>query len=130
MPRARQVSCCLLTASGERWSLHWEAVTVDVIPSYRSSDGVGSSWGNRPAAQKYLQVSSERVAARAPWGQWQVRLIRPGSLPCQPPLAGLAQNPFSAVIAGAIANQLGLTLKGQLIGHLGVRGSIIYASLS
>lgn len=83
---------------------------------------LGSSWGNRPVGQKYLKVGSERVAARAPWGQWEARLICPGSLPCQPPLAGLAQNPFSAVTAGAIANHLGLTLKGQLIGHLGVRG--------
>ena len=83
---------------------------------------LGSSWGNRPVVQKHLQVRSERVAARAPWGQWQAWLIRPGSLPCQPPLAGLAQNPFGTVIAGAVAHPLGLTLKGQLIGHLGVRG--------
>lgn len=42
--------------------------------------------------------------------------------PLQSPLAGLAQNPFSAASAGTAVNQLGLALEGQLIGRFGFRG--------
>ena len=62
---------------------------------------------------------------RCPWQAW---CIHPGSLPLQSPLAGLAQNLFNAVIAGTTANQLGLTLKGQLIGRFGFRGPALKRS--
>lgn len=79
--------------------------------------------------QKYLQVRSERMATWSPLVcPWQAWYIHPGSLTHQSLLTGLAQNPFKAVITGTTANQLGLTLKGQLIGHFSFRGPALKGS--
>lgn len=77
--------------------------------------------GMRPVEQKYRQVRNGCVASLLPL-MLVAGMVYPSwfSLPLN--LASLAQNPFNTRLTEATANQLRLTPKGKLIGHLGSRG--------